>query len=91
MQSQWQKQKQWKVHSLLTITGGTLGASGRCASRILATYPSFRSRLALAVGNRSAGGCQMGFAASIFNAASRPTYQSPPSCTPDPSPRWGPW
>lgn len=51
VQSQWQKQKQWKVHSLLTITGRPLGASGRRASRILATYLSFLSRLAPAVGN----------------------------------------
>lgn len=90
VQSQRQKQQQRKVHSLLTITGGPLGASGRRASRILATHLSFLSRPALAVGNRSSGGCQMGSAASIFNAASRPAYQSPPSCIPTPASAGGP-
>lgn len=80
MQSQWQKQKQWKVHSLLTIAGGPLAASRRRAPRILATYLSSRSRPALAVGNRSAGGCQTGFAASIFNALpGRPIGALPPA------------
>lgn len=80
MQSQWQKQKQWKVHSLLTIAGGPLAASRRRAPRILATYLSSRSRPALAVGNRSAGGGQTGFAASIFNALpGRPIGALPPA------------
>lgn len=80
MQSQWQKQKQWKVHSLLTIAGGPLAASWRRAPRILATYLSSRSRPALAVGNRSAGGGQTGFAASIFNALpGRPIGALPPA------------
>lgn len=91
MQSQWQKQKQWKVHSLLTIAGGPLAASRRRAPRILATYLSSRSRPALAVGNRSAGGCQTGFAASIFNALpGRPIGALPPA-HPTPAARWGPW
>lgn len=54
VQSQWQKQKQWQVHSLLTITGWPLVQSGSCASRILATYLSFLSCLAYTVGNRYA-------------------------------------
>lgn len=54
------------------------------------TYLSSRSRPALAVGNRSAGGCQTGFAASIFNALpGRPIGALPPA-HPTP-PRWGPW
>lgn len=51
MQSQWQKQKQWKVHSLLTIPGRPPGAVQEGASRIPATYLSFLSRPAYAVGN----------------------------------------
>lgn len=44
------------------------------------TYLSSRSRPALAVGNRSAGGCQTGFAASIFNALpGRPIGALPPA------------
>lgn len=51
VQSQWQKQKQWKVHSLLTITGRPRGAVRRRAAHILPTYLSFLSRLAWALGN----------------------------------------
>lgn len=61
VQSQWQRQKQWKVHSLLTIRPGPWAQSGRRAPRILATYLSFLSCLAPAVGNRSSGARQMGF------------------------------
>lgn len=44
------------------------------------TYLSSRSRPALAVGNRSAGGCQTGFTASIFNALpGRPIGALPPA------------
>lgn len=54
VQWQWQKQKQWKVHSLLTIPGRPPGAVQEGASRIPATYPSFLGHPAQAVGNRYA-------------------------------------
>lgn len=78
VQSQWQKQKQWKVHSLLTITGRPLGAVPEARS----SHPGHLPLLPLLPGSCSGkpilGRPSDGLHASIFNAASQLTYQNPP-------------
>lgn len=78
VQSQWQKQKQWKVHSLLTIAARAPwhGREAPVAPRPLTSSPSGSWLVQWVMDTPSSR--QMGFATSIFNETSQLTYQNPP-------------
>lgn len=78
VQSQWQKQKQWKVHSLLTITGRPLGAVREACSSHPGHLPLLPQLPGSCSGKPILGRPSDGLHASIFNAASQLTYQNPP-------------
>lgn len=64
---QWQRQEQWKVHSLLTISGPRGSRPGLALASCPLTSPS--SAAGLGSGKPIAGSRLMGFTASIFNEA----------------------
>lgn len=78
VQSQWQKQKQWKVHSLLTITGRPLGAVREARSSHPGHLPLLPQLPGSCSGKPILRRPSDGLHASIFNVASRLTYQNPP-------------
>lgn len=78
VQSQWQRQKQWKAHSLLTITGRPPGAVREACSSHPGHLPLLPQPPGLCSGKLICQPAAKWASASIFNEAFQLTYCNPP-------------